>query len=267
MPAVITPSADPLFPASLTCPRNGENLDASQEQFLDQQLLDGVAAARLRLSKLNGQRTGCYNSTDIIIEPVGALTVKLGGQWVTYTHMTTTTLTTSGLAGNTRYWIYAYSLAGALAFTYSTDAPDASLTFKTGDQQYTYVGTFYTWAGGAVMRYTQNGDSFLYNDASTQNNRVVVGGNAVGGTTTSLNVSCPTQARSVLVLGSLPTSGAGRSAFIRSTTDIRGITLLDDGINTAIGQVEFSLNGLFSFDWGTSNAGCALDVFVYGFTL
>lgn len=267
MPAIITPSTDPLFPASLSCPRDGEALSATQEQVLDQQLLDGVEAARLRLYKLNGQRTACYNSTDITIEPLGAVTVMLGGQWLTYPHLVKTTLPTSGLVGGTRYWIYAYSLAGALAFTWSVDAPDAALAFKNGDQQYAYVGTFYTFAGTAIMRYTQDGNSFLYNDASTQNNRVVAGGNAVGGTTTALSVSCPTQARSVLMLGSLPTSGAGRSAFIRSTTDIRGLTLLDDGANTAIGQVEFSLNGLFSFDWGTSSAGCALDVYVYGFTL
>lgn len=267
MPAIISPSVDPVFPASLICPLNGEGLDASQEQVLDQAVLDGVESARLRLYKLTDQRTAAYNSTDITIEPLGAVTVKVGGQWVTYEHLVRTTMPTSGLAGGTRYWIYASSAAGALDFTWSVDAPDAALAFKTGDQQYAYVGTFFTWAGGAIMRYVQDGNRFVYNDASTQNNRVVAGGNAVGGTTTALNVSCPTQARSVLMLGSLPTSGAGRSAFIRSTTDVKGITLLDDGVNTAIGQVEFSLNGLFSFDWGTSNAGCALDVYVYGFTL
>ena len=135
MPAIISPSVDPVFPASLVCPLNGEGLDASQEQVLDQAVLDGVEAARLRLYKLSGQRTGCYNSTDILIEPLGAVTLKVGGQWVTYPHLTATTLPTSGLVGGTRYWIYAYSLAGALAFTWSVDAPSkinstASLQFS-----------------------------------------------------------------------------------------------------------------------------------------
>jgi hypothetical protein len=80
-----------------------------------------------------------------------------------------------GLVAATRYWVYAYENAGALAFAVSTTAPDAGLRYMTGNEAYYYVSTFYTDNTPDVITYTQSDNEYTYTVLST-----VGGGNYLG---------------------------------------------------------------------------------------
>lgn len=79
---------------------------------------------------------------------------------------TAATIALSGLSSNVWYYVYAYDDAGACIYETVTTAPDASRSYKSGDQTRAYVGCF--WATGATTarpfrmidgRYTYGADN------------------------------------------------------------------------------------------------------------
>lgn len=89
-------------------------------------------------------------ATTIRVESMGwiGLTTGGGATWELIEHAAFTDLNIVALAGAlglaTRYYIYAYDNAGAVAFAINTTAPTSEGLYKTGSTDYFYVGTFST---------------------------------------------------------------------------------------------------------------------------
>ena len=91
------------------------------------------------------------------IQPLGAVIVKVSGVWTAVPHSVATTIDPIALAGgsfaaNTRYHVYANVVAGSIVWSVSTTAPDAGYRYKTGDEQYQFVSTFYADGSNAHIR-------------------------------------------------------------------------------------------------------------------
>ena len=225
MPDILTPSATPRFPSALSVPRNGENLDASQEAALDQILLDGGEAARL-LTQGAGlvRRCACSDGVNIIAAPFGVAQVQnAGGAWVTllnYTATANNTFAINAPAANTAYWIYLYDVGGAVPeFVASVDAPDDSLQYKNGDKRYLYFSRVITDHAAQIVAYSHVDNQYIYSGRTAEGsgargNLLLDAGNATVATNVALAGAVaggvvPVGASQVLIQARATTSAAG----------------------------------------------------------
>lgn len=165
----ITPSGAPFFPSTQNSPANGDPLDATQlRNDIEVPFLDGIEGARLLL--YGGgfyPRVKATSNTVMVIQPMGAVIAKVGTDWQVVAHTVATTIDPQTLAGgafaaNTRYYVYANLVAGVITWSVSTTAPDAGYRYKTGDEQYQFVTTFYTDHVPDLLTYTQSGKTYTY---------------------------------------------------------------------------------------------------------
>mgnify|MGYP000894978754 CR=1 FL=1 len=105
----------------------------------------------------------CLNGTNIIIQPFKGIFVSTTSpteNWVEYSKTTTTSLSGTNVEGgggyvaNTVYYIYLIAAGVSPSFILSTDAPDASLTFRVtaGTEQinHRYMGSCTTYDNGGT---------------------------------------------------------------------------------------------------------------------
>ena len=270
----ITPSGAPLFPSTQNSPANGDPLDATQlRNDIEVPFLDGIEGARLLL--YGGgfyPRVKATSNTVMVIQPMGAVIAKVGTDWQVVAHTVATTIDPQTLAGgafaaNTRYYVYVNLFAGVITWSVSTTAPDAGYRYKTGDEQYQFVTTFYTDTGPNLIPYTQSGKTYLtkkFSPATVQ----LSGGNATVPTAVSFSAYVPTNASSVLLQLVFVPNADLASAYLYSY-DLTSLTMWGDaasGSNYIYTQVEAStLDG--GFGYVVSNALDQLNVYALGFTL
>ncbi|WP_333628266.1 hypothetical protein [Stenotrophomonas cyclobalanopsidis] len=95
------------------------------------------------------------------------------------------------LVANSWYHLYLYSNSGAPDIEVSTVAPATSAYFgvartKNGDTSRRYVGSILTGAGGAIYRFSHNGDEIQYVTNTDTPFRVLAGGTSTNRTNISL---------------------------------------------------------------------------------
>lgn len=278
MPATLTPASTPTFPATLTAPLNSEGLDATQEQVLDQALLDGVGAARLLTYGGHiRRRVYCSSDTVMVIQPLGAVVATVAGvNTVVPWTSGAATIDPSALAGvlamNTRYWVYATAVlsAGVPVFVVSTNAPDAGLKYSSATTDQMYVSTFYTNGAASIYKYTQNDNEYTYLGTSVVGGPLLLsGGSAVIATPiTVVGGAIPTIAASADLAGLINTSAAGRSATCQGPLTDYWFLLTDNGANAQLAFAKVAIfNAMGTASYVVSNAAVAFTLAVVGFTL
>lgn len=280
MPATLTPAPSPTFPATLTAPINGENLDAAQEQVLDQALLDGNAAARL-LMYGGGvlRRVRCSSNTVMVVQPLGAVVATLAGVWTVIPWTTgaatiNPSVLSGGLAASTRYWVYATAVlsTGIPVFVVSTNAPDIGLKYSSATTDQMYVSTFYVNAGGTIIRYTQSDGDYTYFNypafgGGASANLILDTSVMVGSTTVPYGNLVPSQASAAKLKCHL-TGGAGPEvATILGTGIGTALNLTAAATQTAGDYIEMSTVLASSFDYTLAAGTGTLSVLINGFTL
>ena len=211
MPTPITPSASLDIDTSFDGPINGELADDTTVNNPFTTLATNDEALRL-LTYGGGlrRRVVCTSSTVMDIYPLGAVVVKVAGVWTCVADVGTTPTTKSptalagALAASTRYYVYVSISAGALTWSASTTAPSVGLRYKTGDEAYFYVTTFYTDSSAAVLPYTQDDNVYTYSTyksiaTGTDANLFLDRGAATVITSVSIGGSIPTNASAVVI--------------------------------------------------------------------
>lgn len=271
----ITPSGAPVFPSTQNSPANGDPLDATQlRNDIYVPFLDGIEGARLLL--YGGgfyPRVKATSNTVMVIQPMGAAIAKVGPNWRVVAHTIATPIDPLALAGgafaaNTRYYVYVNLVGGVITWSVSTTAPDAGYRYKTGDEQYQFVTTFYTDLFMNLIPYTQSGKTYLTKKISPSTQQLS-GGNATVPTAVSFSAYVPTNASSVLLqLVFVPNAGLA-TAYLYSY-DLMSLTMWGDTapgpLRNIYAQVEAStLDG--GFGYVVSDALDQLNVYALGFTL
>lgn len=284
-----SPSATPTFPATITPPINGDNLNATDLNVnVETPLQNGVEAARLltyggglrRRVKCTGSGAGA-----LTIQPLGAIVVTVAGQptafpdfsgsaseRVTSGALNPTTLAGGALAASTRYWVYAFGSGGKIDFVASTVAPDSGLRYSSAPStDYLYVSTFVTDSAGAVSPYTQSDNSYWYNNDVASDALVLLNaGSALAPTSVPTNFSVPAEASAICITALLNTSSAGRYARIRGVgggSSNEPLSMVDNGAVAYNQQVSLAQVGGTGFVYFVSNAATTLTVLTCGFTL
>jgi hypothetical protein len=281
MPTNIVPNAIPRIVTTLPAPNDGEIANsASLTQFVTP-LVDDVEAYRLLLYG-GGMRRRVLglDSTTMTIYPLGAVLLQTGGTWKAYAHTVSTAVNPTTLAGgalvaSTRYWVYAYDNAGALAFTASTTGPDAGLRYMTGNTAYFLVTTFWTNAAASLVPYSQAGDTYTYTDAPLgAGTRLLNGGLANVDTDVPLvGGPIPSQAsRADLLIAMVAAAGQYR-AFVKagaaaSPKQYVAIVLQDNyGVGVVAQGVVDCLASGGVICYSVTAGGPATSIFAMGFTL
>jgi hypothetical protein len=273
MSTAITPASPTQIVQTFNAPADGDIANAASVNVAFQSLENSVEALRF-LTYGGGfyPRVKATSNTVMTIQPLGAVIVKQLGVWTAVPHSVATTIDPLALAGgafaaNTRYYVYVNLVAGVITWSVSTTAPDAGYRYKTGDEQYQFVTTFYADTGPNLIPYTQSGKTYLtkkFSAATVQ----LSGGNAVVPTAVSFSAYIPTNATSVLLQVVFIPNADQASAYLYSF-DLTSITMWGDaasGTNNIYGQVEAStLDG--GFGYVVSNALDQLNVYALGFTL
>ena len=273
MSTVITPASPTQIVQTFNAPADGDIANAASVNVAFQSLENSVEALRF-LTYGGGfyPRVKATSNTVMTIQPLGAVVVKQLGVWTAVPHSVATTIDPIALAGgafaaNTRYYVYVNLVAGVITWSVSTTAPDAGWRYKTGDEQYQFVTTFYADAGPNLIPYTQSGKTYLTKKFSPSTVQLS-GGNAVVPTAVSFSAYVPTNATSVLLQVVFIPNADQASAYLYSF-DLTSITMWGDaasGTNNIYGQVEAStLDG--GFGYVVSNALDQLNVYALGFTL
>lgn len=235
----ITPAAAPTFPATQNSPANGDPLDATQlRNDIETPFLDGIEAARLLLYGGGFRRTvSATSNTVMVIQPLGAVVVKVGTAWQTVAHTVATTIDPLALAGgafapSTRYYVYVSVVANAIVWSVSTTAPDANRRYKAGDEQYQFITTFYTNAAFNLLTYKQDDRQYSYTMRSgtgggTDGNLFLDIGVATFFTTVPLGPSVPSGATNIIVHGTSIANAGGAYVQMGSggTLGIQGTQL------------------------------------------
>lgn len=227
MPTPITPVTPFEITTTVTGPTDGDLANAASVNNAFTTLQNDVSGFQL-LTYGGGLRRRVVASSDTVMDvhPLGAIVVKVAGVWTAIAHTSTTTIDPSalsgGLAASTRYYVYVAIVAGALTFSVSTTAPDAGLRYKTGDEQYQFVSTFFTSGAASLIPYTQDDNVYQYDTypavgGGTDANLFLDRGNAGGVVTVPFNASLPSGASSVLIkVAAEAAAGAATSAIGRN---------------------------------------------------
>lgn len=268
MATPITPASPTQIVQTFNAPADGDIANAASVNVAFQSLENSVEALRF-LTYGGGfhARVIGVNDNTMVIQPLGAVVVKVAGIWTAVPHTVATTIDPEALAGGafavaTRYYVYANVVAGSIVWSVSTTAPDAGLRYKAGDEQYQFITTFVTAPAVATLfPYSQSGTSYVYgSNGLTQLNA----GNAVGSTSIPLNYAIPSNARTAKLFARSNGTNAGHAANVTVPTFGGTIfTLIDDGTRA---QFEISLSQGASFDYSVSNAAMTFTVDAFGFT-
>ena len=268
MSTAITPASPTQIVQTFNAPADGDIANAASVNVAFQSLENSVEALRF-LTYGGGfhARVIGVNDNTMVIQPLGAVVVKVAGIWTAVPHTVATTIDPEALAGGafavaTRYYVYANVVAGSIVWSVSTTAPDVGLRYKAGDEQYQFITTFVTApAVAALFPYSQSGTSYVYGSSGlTQLNA----GNAVGSTNIPLNYAIPSNARTAKLFARSNGTNAGHAANVTVPTFGGTIfTLIDDGTRA---QFEISLSQGASFDYSVSNAAMTFTVDAFGFT-
>lgn len=273
-----SPSATPTFPATITPPVNGENLDATALNVnVETPLQNGVEAARL-LTYGGGlrRRVKCSDNNTLVIDPMGAVVSSVGAVWTVVPHLTSSTIDpqtlSGGLANNTRYYVYAAISAGTIVFSVSTTAPDAGLFYKTGDPTYFFISTFITDNSANIVPYTQSELTFSYGNDGVGGyptpTIVLNAGSAVVSTVVTFGISVPTGAKTAVLFGQINATSAGRYGDIIDAQNSEVYSrCIDAGTIGGFCNVAMSLANGPSVRYSVSNAASQLTLVVHGFTL
>ena len=273
MATPITPASPTQIVQTFNAPADGDIATAASVNVAFQSLENSVEALRF-LTYGGGfyPRVKATSNTVMTIQPLGAVVVKQAGVWAVVPHTVATTIDPLALAGgafaaNTRYYVYVNLVAGVITWSVSTTAPDAGWRYKTGDEQYQFVSTFYADTGPNLIPYTQSGKTYLTKKFSTATVQLS-GGNATVPTAVSFSTYVPTNASSVLLQIAFIPNADQASAYVYSY-DLSSVTLWGDaasGTNNIYAQVSAStLDG--GFGYVVSNVGDELNVYALGFTL
>ena len=273
MSTPITPVSPTQIVQTVNAPADGDIANAASVNVGFQALENSVEALRY-LTYGGGfyPRVKATSNTVMVVQPLGAVIVKQLGVWTAVPHSVATTIDPLALAGgafaaNTRYYVYVNLVAGVITWSVSTTAPDAGYRYKTGDEQYQFVTTFYADTGPNLIPYTQSGKTYLTKKFSPSTVQLS-GGNATVPAAVSFNTYVPTNASSVLLQLVFVPNADQASAYLYSY-DLTSLTLWGDaasGSNNIYAQVEASaLDG--GFGYVVSNALDQLNVYALGFTL
>lgn len=278
MAATLVPSAQLSFPASLTAPQNGETLDASVEQVLDQALLDGTAAARLALFGSVGRRgASCSDNATIIVRAPGSVVLKNGaGFWRVEQRLTDFgAYTPAGIIASTGYYLYLQDDgAGALEVIHSTNPPDAALAYENGAQLRAFTGCYFsTNAAGAILNFESTGLSTVIQSrpalgGGVSGNLMLDQGAATVNTAVNFTAAVPPRARTVQL-----------DAYAQTSDMTSQLVIVYDGIATrsglflniitnrpASGFMPLAPQGGATFNYFGSSANCATSVYCAGFS-
>ncbi len=287
MSTTISPASTRSFPDSLTVPVDGDLASAASVANPIGDLLTGADAAK---KLLYGAKLRPRYSIDIAdstvapvmkIQPLGSVLLNTGsGVWAVLDHTVTTSLnllTTLGAANfalKTRYYVYLYSNAGAVAWEISTSAPDNQLRYKSGDASRAYIGTFLSDSavntsvipcyemGGAHVLYGMRGVLVLNAGTAAVATAVPVYAPAASGQL------IPTYARELL-LTVQATSTADDVVYVGSESGLTsnnrtGFSLLANTWATAqIDAISEDQANLY-YAWNTGGAGRSLALYLRG---
>jgi hypothetical protein len=280
-----SPSVTPTFPATITPPLNGENLDAPTLNVnVETPLQNGVEAARLLLYG-GGLRlvVSGDSGTSMTIQPMRGIMTGLvpGGPVVQALGMLDpVTINPKSLAGgaftaNARYWVYA-RLSGnpaTLSWVVTTNGPDASLSYMSGDLSAQYVTTFYTLSTSAILRYTQNGNYYSYaqrigTGSGASGNLALDTTSTVGPATINWGPSAPVQAN-IAKLQVLFIGGAGPCDLqLASSGESPGAeAALIATYKTTLNLDCVAVGGAQTFDYVLSANTGSIAVWIAGFWL
>lgn len=168
MATPITPASPTQIVQTFNAPADGDIANAASVNVAFQSLENSAEALRY-LTYGGGfyPRVKATSNTVMTIQPLGAVVVKQAGIWTVVPHTVATTIDPLALAGgafaaNTRYYVYVNLVAGVITWSVSTTAPDVGWRYKTGDEQYQFVSTFYTDDTPDLLTYTQTGKTYTY---------------------------------------------------------------------------------------------------------
>jgi hypothetical protein len=281
MSTPITPASPAQIVQTFNAPSDGDIANAASVNAGFQALENSVEALRF-LTYGGGfyPRVKATSNTVMTIQPLGAVIVKQLGVWTAVPHSVATTIDPIALAGgafaaNTRYYVYVNLVAGVITWSVSTTAPDVGWRYKTGDEQYQFITTFYTDSTPNLLTYAQSGKEYKYTTLTATGGGVR--GNIVLDSGSALVVTAFTT-----VGGSVPT---GASHYITygqaATAAVAGTVVLGVALPSANSRVFHPPGGAaapYTQDTGWSasttsleyfvDAGTtALSVWVVGFTL
>ena len=276
MSTAITPASPTQIVQTFNAPADGDIANAASVNVAFQSLENSVEALRF-LTYGGGfyPRVKATSNTVMTIQPLGAVVVKQLGVWTAVPHTVATTIDPLALAGgafaaNTRYYVYVNLVAGVITWSVSTTAPDVGWRYKTGDEQYQFVTTFYADAGSNLMRYTQSGKTYQLEKFSTSNAQLS-GGNATVATAVAFTSFVPTGTTSVLLQIVFVPNADGAYAFLY-TYDLGAQSTLWGGAAANATPTnlyaQVSINTVQAgFSYSVSNASDGLNVYAMGFTL
>ena len=274
MSTPITPASPTQIVQTFNAPADGDIANAASVNTGFQALENSVEALRY-LTYGGGfyARVKATSNTVMTIQPLGAVVVKQLGVWTAVPHSVATTIDPLALAGgafaaNTRYYVYVNVVAGVITWSVSTTAADAGWRYKTGDEQYQFITTFYADAANNLLRYTQSGKTYQLEKFSTSNAQLT-GGNAIVATAVAFTSFVPTGATSVLLQLVFVPNADQAWAFLY-TYDLGAQSTLwggaASGTTNLYAQVQINTVQA-GFSYGVSNVGDALSVYAMGFTL
>ena len=277
MPANLTPSANPRYPSSLIAPLNGENLDASQEQVLDQALLDGTAAARIAAyGSVGSRRASCSDNATIVVRAPGSVVLKDGsGAWRVEQRLTDfPAYTPAAIIASTGYYLYLQDDgAGALEVIHSTNAPDAALAYENGAQLRAFIGYFSTDAANNILNFETTGYSTTIQErpalgGGVSGNLMLDQGAAIVNTAVAFTTAVPPQARRVVL-----------DAYTQTSDLTTQLVIVYDGLQTRSGLFLCPIStrpvsGFMplcpqtgaTFNYLNSSANCATSVYCAEFS-
>ena len=279
-----SPSATPTYPATIAPPYDGDPLSATQLRTDDlTPLQNGVEAARLQLYGGGFKRlVACASNTVMTIQPMGAVVAKVGAEWQVVPHTTASTINPKTLAGgsfvaSTRYYVYASLVANAVTWSVSTTGPDASRRYKTGDEQYLFVSTFYTDSTPDLLFYNQVDSEYVYESraavgSGVHGNLLLDQGALEAPTAVALTNAVPTASKSVLLQGYFATSAAANALQAgrikgNSGTDYDCVTLVGRSTVPGSGQLRIApLSSRNVYYNVQTNATDTMSIWVAGFT-
>ncbi len=269
MPLSQAPSATPSFPPTIAPPYDGDPLSATQLRVDDlTPLQNGIEAARLLL---NGggikRRIQCAANNIMLIRGMPVI-AKLAGAWTVVnlaTGIVDPGTLSGGLANSTRYWVYAKIDTGpAVSIIVTTDGPDATLNYRTGDESSMWLSTFVTDGSGSIIPYVQSDLDFVY---AATSDTALVSGSATVATTVSLNYIIPQQATMFSYLAKLPTTSSGRRGLVYTAGGSQVSVNTDLGYDTIERGRMHIFYSAREFQYNVTNAGSTLTVAATGFTL
>lgn len=174
------------------------------------------------------------------------------------------TMALSGLSAGW-YYVYAYYDSPATIYEWSTTAPDASLSYKTGDKTKAYVGCFYALTATTAHPFRMVGGRYVYAQSHAAGTPFTLGAYTSAGSphTLSFTTFLPPHAR--LVRLRVLTNASGAATVALQTFGASGGTYDYADIAPIAGtqlveSLEMETNSSRQIGLGIANAGVTIQV-------